>query len=76
MKYTAILVTERNIERPVQRFSPDPVNAKGIASDFLKANGCVAGDSFAIFETKPVLIATLVLMSDGTVETQHVGDPR
>lgn len=36
MKFVAILVTERALERPVQKFAPDQVNAEGVAREFLK----------------------------------------
>lgn len=59
MKFTAILVTSRELPRPVQVFAPDLVNADGLVRAYLKGNGCVEGDRFEIYETKPALVRTI-----------------
>lgn len=67
MNFIAKLVTERELERAVQKFAPDLINAEGMARDYLKA-GCTPGDAFEVYETRQVHVSTLIYMSDGTVE--------
>ena len=59
MKFTAHLVTSRELPRHYQDFAPDLVNAEGIAREYLKGNGCVDGDKFEIYEIKPSLVKTI-----------------
>lgn len=75
MRFIAKLVTYRQLEKPVQKIAPDQVNAEGVAREFLMdaqsrqpLNGCMFGDAFEIYETRLVLVATLRLMSDGTID--------
>lgn len=64
MKFVAILVTERSLERPVRKFAPDQVNAEGMAREFLKGNGCVQGDVFEVFDVRPKRVATVEWKED------------
>jgi hypothetical protein len=75
VKYTAKLVTDRQLERPVQRFAPDYVNAEGVARECLSSADCAPGDSIEIYETRQVLVATLVLLSEGKIQKKSV-DPQ
>jgi hypothetical protein len=68
VRFIAKLVTDRPLERSVQKFAPDQINAEGVAREYLQANGCEPGDSFDIHEIKPVHVSTLFLNKDGSVE--------
>lgn len=68
MRFIAKLVTERTLERGLQKFAPDQTSAEGVAREYLKGSGCVPGDSFEIYEMRPVLVATLRSSPDGSVE--------
>ncbi len=73
MRYTAKLATHTHLERPVQKFAPDAVNADAAARGILGDASRVAGDRVEIYETKPVLVGTLVLMSDGSIQKEAKG---
>lgn len=73
MRFIARLVTERQLERAVQKIAPDQVNAEGVAREFLVANGCVPGDLFEVYEHQLVLVSTLRLMSDGKIDKSVPG---
>ncbi len=64
MKYIAMLVTSRELQRPWQAFAPDQVNAEGVAREYLNGNGCVPGDKMEIYEIKPVLVKTVYATCD------------
>lgn len=68
MRFTAKLVTDRELERGMQKFAPDLVNAEGVAVEFLKANGCIPGDRFDIYENRQVLVTSLMLNKEGGVD--------
>lgn len=74
MTYISRLITNRKLDRPVQKFAPDYVNAHGTSVEFLKNGGCESGDKFEVYEMRPVLVSTLVYMSDGTVDTYKDGE--
>lgn len=59
MKYKAVLITSRELERGVMKFAPDLVNAEGLSREFLRGNGCVEGDRFEIFELRDVPVKTV-----------------
>jgi hypothetical protein len=74
VKFTAKLVTERKLERPIQRFAPDLINADGLGRQMLEHYG-VEGDRVEITESKPILIYTLVVksrLSNGEFEVEKV----
>ena len=68
MRFTAKLVTDRTLERDVQRFGSDLVNTEGNAAEFLKENGCVPGDRFDIFEIRQVHVVSLVRNKEGGID--------
>jgi len=61
MKFIARLITDRTLEREVQKFAPDLVNAEGVAREYLEAHGR-KGDSFSIFDVSPVLVSIVSLV--------------
>lgn len=71
MTFTAKLVTETPLERPVQRFALSAQNAEKEGRGILSDASRVAGDRVEIYETKPVLVGTLVLMSDGKIDRRE-----
>ena len=73
MNFTVKLVTESSLERPIQRFAPDSVNADGVAREMLTAADRKPGDKVEIYETKQVLVGTMALMSDGKIEKTKEG---
>ena len=71
MNFTAKLVTETPMERPIQKFAPDSVNADGVARGMLSDAARKPGDKVEIYETRQVLVGTLVLMGDNKIEFTH-----
>lgn len=59
MRFAAMLVTSRELQKPYQCFAPDQVNAEGLAREYLKGNGCEKGDRFEIYEIRPTLVRTI-----------------
>lgn len=59
MKFTAHLITSRELPRPYQTFAPDLVNAEGVAGEYLERSECVPGDKFDLYEIRPVKVSTI-----------------
>ena len=71
MRFVGILVTERKLDRPVQKFGPDQVNTEGICIEYLKAAG-KPGDRFEISDLSPKPVSSLTLTGPGTVERKGI----